>query len=146
MRACTFFGHHMISENIKPKLLSVITELIEKNDVHLFYVGNHGSFDSAVFQVLKQLAQTHDIKYYVILAYMPDHRGDHHFYPNIETLLPNGIEAVPKRYAILYRNKWMVNNSDFVVTYVRHDQGSGAARFKRLAERKNKVVIELSEV
>ena len=61
-----------------------------------------------------------------------------------DTILPEGIETVIKRFAINYRNKWMIEQSDFVVTYVVHDGGSGAAQFKKLAERKGKTVIELS--
>ena len=39
-----------------------------------------------------------------------------------------------KRFAIDYRNRWMIDRSDYVVTYVVHDLGSGAAKYKRLAE------------
>jgi hypothetical protein len=61
-----------------------------------------------------------------------------------DTLLPEGIETAPKRFAITYRNKWMIEQSDFVVTYVVHDAASGAAQFKKLAERRGKTVMELS--
>ena len=37
----------------------------------------------------------------------------------------------------------MIEQSDFVITYVVHDGGSGAAQFKKLAERKGKKVVEL---
>ena len=40
------------------------------------------------------------------------------------------------------RNAWMINESDFVVTYVRYSTG-GAAHFKELAEKKGKIVINL---
>ena len=52
-------------------------------------------------------------------------------------------ETVPKRFAIFYRNKWMIERSDYVVTYVTHQIGSGAAQFKELAEKQGKIVIEL---
>ena len=58
------------------------------------------------------------------------------------TLLPEGIESVPPRFAIEYRNKWMIDHSDIVVTYVRRSFG-GAAKFKKLAQKKKKTVIEL---
>ena len=50
---------------------------------------------------------------------------------------------VPPRFAIDYRNKWMIDHSD-VITYVRRSFG-GAAKSKTLAAKKNKTVIELSE-
>ncbi len=49
---------------------------------------------------------------------------------------------MPFRFGIEYRNKWMIENSDYVVTYVRRSFG-GAAKFKALAERKKKNVINI---
>ena len=63
----------------------------------------------------------------------------------MDTILPDGLEDVPPKYAILKRNKWMLNNADYVVTYVTRIYG-GAADFKRLAEKKDKKVIEISEL
>ena len=60
------------------------------------------------------------------------------------TILPEGIETVIKRFAIDYRNRWMIEHTDFVVTYVIHNLGSGAAKYKRMAERKGRTIIEVS--
>ena len=40
----------------------------------------------------------------------------------------------------------MIDRSDYVVTYVVHDLGSGAAKYKRLAERKGKTIIGVSRI
>ena len=48
------------------------------------------------------------------------------------------------RFAISYRNKWMIKRADIVVTYVTHGFG-GAVKFKEIAEKQGKMVIELSE-
>ena len=58
------------------------------------------------------------------------------------TLLPEGIESVPPRFAIEYRNKWMIDHSDIVVTYA-HRAFGGAAKFKEVATHKNKTLFEL---
>lgn len=50
------------------------------------------------------------------------------------------IESVPPRYAIVHRNRWMVDNSDLVIAYVTHGWG-GAASTLKYAERKKKRVI-----
>ena len=141
--ACTFFGHHYYSEQIEPALRSVLIDLIEKNKIKTFYAGNQGKFDSLVHRTLFDLSREFAISFYVVLAYMPEKRNSCFDDSHIETVLPDGIEKIPKRYAIDFRNKWMIINSDYVVTYVRHDLGSGAARFKRLAEKKNKTIIEI---
>ena len=58
------------------------------------------------------------------------------------TVFPEGLESVPPRYAIDRRNRWMLDRSDYVVTYVRNPYG-GAAKYKELAIKKHKTVIEL---
>jgi hypothetical protein len=108
----------------------------------VFYVGNNGNFDTMVRRQLKDLSHTYPITYSVVLAYLPTEKNKYDDLTN--TIYPEGIESVPKRFAISYRNKWMIQQSDIVVTYVTYTYG-GAWQFKALAERQGKMVIELSE-
>ena len=108
----------------------------------MFYVGNNGNFDSIVRRQLEDLSRTYPITYGVVLAYLPTKKSEYEDYTN--TILPEGIETAPKRFAISYRNKWMIQQSDVVVTYVTHSFG-GAAQFKEMAERQGKTIIELSK-
>ena len=137
---CTFFGHKDTPKEIEPTLRSTLIDLIEKN-VTVFYVGNNGNFDTMVRRQLEDLSQIYPINYSVVLAYLPTEKNK---YDNLtNTIYPEGLETVPKRFAISWRNKWMIQQSDIVVTHVTHNFG-GAAQFKTLAERKEKLVIELS--
>ncbi len=137
-----FFGHKDTPKEIEPTLRTTLVDLIENHGANVFYVGNNGSFDTMVRRQLENLSQTYPITYSVVLAYLPGKKSEHDNLTN--TILPEGIEAVPRRFAISWRNKWMVEQSDVVVTYVTHSFG-GAAQFKALAERQRKTVIELSE-
>ena len=138
----TFFGHKDTPKEIEPTLRTTLVDLIENHDATKFYVGNNGIFDTMVRHQLEELSHTYSITYNVVLAYLPTKKNEYDNFTN--TLLPEGIETAPKRFAISYRNKWMVEQSDVVVTYVTHSFG-GAAEFKELAERQGKMVIELSE-
>ena len=60
------------------------------------------------------------------------------------TSFPEGLEAVPPRWAISRRNEWMLKQSDYMVTYITHDWG-GAARFAARAVRQGKQVINVAE-
>ena len=138
---CTFFGHRNTPATVKPCLRQVIIDLIEQRGVTHFYVGNQGNFDAMARSLLAELAQTYPIHYDVVLAYLPKEND-----PSLDeshTLLPDGFESVPPRFAIDHRNRWMIDHSDIVVTYVRSP--GGAAKFKELAERKGKTVVEISE-
>lgn len=138
----TFFGHKDTPKEIEPTLRTTLVDLIENHGATEFYVGNNGNFDTMVRRQLENLSQTYPITYNIVLAYIPTKKSEYDSFTN--TLLPEGIETIPKRFAISYRNKWMVEQSDVVVTYVTHSFG-GAAQFKAMAERQGKTVIELSE-
>ena len=140
MPACTFFGHHDCPASIKPKLREVLTDLIENHSVDVFYVGNNGAFDRIVRSVLRELAREYEhIRYAVVLERMPQKQDGEDY---SDTVLPEGIEKVYPRFAISWRNKWMLRQSDYVVTYVTHSWG-GAAQFAQMAERQKRTVIRL---
>ena len=139
---CTFFGHKDTPKEIKPTLRSTLINLIENKNVTVFYVGNNGNFDAMVRHQLEDLSHAYPITYNVVLAYLPTKKREYDDYTN--TILPEGIETAPKRFAISWRNKWMIEQADIVVTYVTHSFG-GAAQFKELAERQGKTLIELIE-
>lgn len=138
---CTFFGHSDTPETIKLMLKATITELMEKENVTDFYVGNHGNFDRMAISILSELAKTWNIRFYVVLAYQPTEKDADYL---AHTVLPDDIETVPPRFTINYRNKYMIENADIVITYVKHSWG-GAAKFKLMAEKKHKRIIELGE-
>lgn len=138
---CTFFGHKNSPQTIKLLIREAIIELIEKNNTNTFYVGHNGSFDSMVKSVLAELSETYPIKYYVVLAYLPDNSSDNDYE---HSLFPEGIENAPKRFSISYRNKWMIDKSDYVIAYITHHQG-GAAQFVDKAEKQGKNVINLAD-
>lgn len=138
----TFFGHKDTPKEIEPTLQATLIDLIENYGATEFYVGNNGNFDTMVRRQLENLFQTYPITYSVVLAYLPTKKNEYEDHSN--TILPEGIETVPKRFAISYRNKWMIKQADVVVTYVTHSFG-GAWQFKSLAQRQGKMIIELSE-
>ena len=135
---CTFFGHRDTPKEIEPSLRLALIDLIENKNADVFYVGNHGNFDAMVRRQLENLSKTYPIKYYVVLAYMPSKNDA----PDEHSILPEGIETVPRRFAINHRNKWMLTKSDIVITYVTRPVG-GAWEFKQLAEKANKIVIAI---
>lgn len=123
MSACTFFGHRDCPSSIKSKLRKVLIDLIESHAVDMFYVGQQGSFDSMVRSVLKELVSLYPhINYAVVLERIPPKRDEFDTRDYTDTMLPEGIETVHPRFAISWRNKWMIKQSDYVVTYTSLDQ------------------------
>ena len=111
----------------------------------MFYVGNQGAFDSIVRSILRELAEQYaNITYAVVLAYLPPERKDDltQYLDYTDTMYPEGIETVPRRFAINWRNRWMLKQADYVVTYITHSWG-GAAKFAEKAARSCKQIINL---
>ncbi len=144
MKICTFFGHRDCPNSIKTKLQDVLEDLIIHHHVNTFYVGNQGQFDTLVYCTLQGLKKTYShIRVAVVLAYMPGKKTEDDHYD--DTILPDGIESTPPRYAISYRNDWMLKQADYVVTYITHSFG-GAAQYAGKAIRQKKPVINLADV
>src|SRR5699024_6278501 len=141
-KACTFFGHRDSPGTIKPKIRAAVIDLIENHGVTMFYVGNQGNFDRLVRSVLKEVTTAYpEVGYAVVLAYMPSTKKRADDFS--DTLLPDGIEKVPKRFAIPWRNKWMIEHADYVVTYVTRHCG-GASRFADYAGKNEKKLQPLA--
>ena len=143
MKSCTFFGHRDCPETIKPKIHTAVVDLIENHGVTMFYVGNQGNFDRMVRSVLKEVTTAYpQVGYAVVLAYMPSAKATALPEDFSDTILPEGIEEIPKRYTIPWRNKWMIEHADFVVTYVLKPSG-GAAKFSLLSKKRGKKIYPL---
>ena len=140
-KSCCFFGHSEVTHNIRPKLTALIEKLITEENVTEFYVGNQGQFDSMAYSVLKELKGKYPhIRYTVVLAYMPDEHIKELY--GEETLFPDGMETVPKRFAISKRNDWMIQQSGFAVCYV-HKITGGAAKFREKCVKKGLRVTDV---
>lgn len=84
---------------------AVVVELIEQHGVDRFFVGRQGAFDAMAHSVLQELAEVHPhISYAVVLERLPEPR-DKAVWDFSDTIFPEGLEAVPSRFAISRRNE-----------------------------------------
>ena len=140
----TFFGHADTPDEVKPLLEATIREMIEQGGATMFYVGDKGKFDNMARKTLRKLTQEYPhVRYGVVMAYMPGKKPEFDYEDRSDTIFPEGLERAHPRYAIASRNRWMVENSDVVVAYVSRQFG-GAARFKEMAEKKGKLIVNLA--
>ena len=139
MAACTFFGHRDCPSSIKEKLHEEIERLICHHGVDTFYIGTQGSFDRMAYAALVDLRKQYQhMKIYRVLAYMPKLSDA----DTADTIVPEGIETAHPRYAIVSRNNWMIDHSDYVIAYIRHTFG-GAYQAVERAKKKGKILIQI---
>ena len=140
-KTCCFFGHREVTHNIRDKLTSIIEKLITENGVTEFYVGHQEQFDTMVYSILKELGEKYpQIRYTVVLAYLPDERIKELY--GEDTIFPDSLETVPKKFAISKRNDWMIQHSNFAVCYVYKITG-GAAKFREKAGKRGLQIIDV---
>ncbi|MBQ7324234.1 MAG: hypothetical protein IJW98_00670 [Clostridia bacterium] len=138
----TFFGHSDAPSSVETKLTTILIDLIENKGATTFYVGNNGNFDRIVQNTLRTLkSQYSQIDALVVLAYLPGKYT--HAETPLDTIYPEGLENVPKRFAICKRNEWMIKQCDLVITFVNRDFG-GAAQYTKNAEKRGKTILNLA--
>ena len=142
-KICSFFGHRDTSETISENLYQTVVKVINDDNISAFYVGNNGAFDSlARRSVTRAKADFPHIKIYLVFAYLPTIKDTFLEEKYDGTVYPEGLESVPKRFAISHRNKWIVTQSDVVIGYARTSYG-GAYDALHYAENQKKKVINL---
>ena len=146
-KICTFAGHAEIEINeknlIKSRLKNEIVNLIENQGVTAFYNGGKGQFDLLCAECINELRNDYPfIKSYLILAYIPGKRSQFgiDFYKRFDDIIYPEIEKTPLKFAVIKRNKWVINKSDFLLAYVNHNWG-GAYKTLEYAKRKKHIQI-----
>ncbi len=141
----TFCGHRDFVETAEAEnQLTIFLEKYARENVRLVcYNGGYGNFDYFAAKCVQRMQEQYsNIRNCLVLPYI-----DQPFLERIEifknhfdeTIYPL-LESVPRKYAIIRRNEWMVDSADIVIAYVTYSWG-GAARTLEYAKRKNKNII-----
>ena len=142
----TFCGHSncLFSDEEKEKLKQLLIKEIRKNPTCKFYLGGYGDFDSLCLRILRELKTDFpDIELLFITPYLDSNYSKlqlaKYYYDDV--IFPP-IENVPRKFAILKRNEWMVDSADLVIAYVKYSWG-GAAKTLEYAKRRKKLIINI---
>ncbi len=143
----TFCGHSncLFSDEEKEKLKQLLIKEIRKNPTCKFYLGGYGDFDSLCLRTLRELKTYFpNIELLFITPYLDKNYSKlelaKYYYDDI--IFPP-IENVPRKFAILKRNEWMVESADLVIAYVKYSWG-GAAKTLKYAKRKKVPIIYIA--
>lgn len=121
MKSCFFIGHREAPESIAPLLAEVIERHISEMGITEFVVGNYGAFDRMAAHQLALAKEKHsEINIMLLTPYHPAERKIYLPKGFEICFYPPGLECVPKRLAILRANKYMIEHSDHLITFVWH--------------------------
>lgn len=146
-RTCFFIGHRDAPEDLLPLLAEAVERHVSEYGVTEFVVGHYGRFDAMAASAVKAAKQQFpEIILVLLLPYYP--------YPNITdeydvTFYPPGMEGIPKPFAIVRANEYMIRNSDYLICYNRGQIGKTRdfVEYARNREREGQIHIEnLAEI
>ena len=144
MKTCCFFGHRDTGIEIRPALYAEIVKHITQYGVGVFYVGGYGNFDDMSVDILRELKEKYPyIEIIGVLAYLPGKKEEYKTKLYDNTVFPEGLEFVPRKYAISHRNRLIIQQSDYLISCVRTEYG-GAYEALRYAKRNKKQTINLA--
>ena len=137
----TFCGHGKINYNKKTEdELKFWVEKMIKSGADEFLLGGYGNFDSMAAKVVRELKEKYPyIRLTLVVPYI-DRKYNKELYD--ESIYPE-LENVPKRFAIIKRNEYMVDMSDIVIAYIDCDFG-GAVKTLKYARKIGKQIIRLN--
>ena len=144
-----FCGHSRFSkkEEYEQKILNFLEEKVG-NGFADFYLGGYGEFDNFAYECCKKYKETHrNVSLIFITPYITvEYQKNHLQYGKMvydEIIYPE-IEDKPLRFAISYRNQWMVEKADYVICGIDREWG-GAYKTYQYAKRKNKYIYNITD-
>ena len=115
MSACFFIGHRNAPETLRPLLDAVVERHIAEYGVNDFVVGHYGRFDYMAAGAVRKAKERHpDVTLTLLLPYYP---FDHDTSDYDRTYYPEGMETVPKPFAIVRANEYMIKTCEYLICY-----------------------------
>ena len=145
----TFCGHSSFLRDQKheEKILNILADRVGEVNAD-FYLGGYGNFDNFAYECCKKYQKSHPkvsiifITPYITLEYQKNHLKEQE--KMFDAIIYPEIEKIPKRFAIVYRNRWMIDQADLIIAGVNHSFG-GAYKAFLYAKAKKKEIINLFE-
>lgn len=142
-KTCFFIGSRHSSGDIREQLVEAIEKHIVEYGVTTFTVGRYGNFDSMVQCTLIETKKLHsEIEIYLLLPYALTQKAET---PQgfDGTLYPNGLEKVPFRLAIVQANRYMVQNSDYLIAHPGIGNSRNIVEYAQRREKRGLIKVTL---
>lgn len=145
----TFCGHSNFTkdETLQSRIVAYLSRIVKNSEV-IFYLGNYGAFDFLAETCCLEIKKDYPtVKVIFVTTYQNDiYLKSKTRYHNFDEIIYPEIEQVPKRYAIVSRNKYMIDSADIVITYVNTHIASNSYKMLKYAKSKNKTVVNFAEI
>lgn len=146
MKSCFFIGHRETSSELLPILRQTVEQHICEYSVTEFIVGGYGGFDHLAAKAVISLKQQYpQITLSLLIPYHPAERPIETPPGFDNTYYPPGMEKVPRKLAIVWANRYMVNHVDYLIAYAWHPASNARdlVEYARKLETKGQIAVTL---
>ena len=145
---CCFFGHRNIFESVDSSVYEKICNLIETQNISTFIVGDYGDFDKVTAAMVRKAKKKYNnVKLILVRPYFSNELNTNKDYYAMlydDIIIPDELSDVHFKNAIRKRNEWMIDNSQYVIFYVRRNYG-GAYTALRYAQNRSKNFCNIAD-
>ena len=140
----TFCGHRSFvgSEEYEKKILALLEKTVGDNPADMF-LGGYGGFDSFAYEVCKKYKASHpSVSLIFVTPYITEQYQKNHleFIKNMyDSIIYPEIENKPKRFAVFYRNRYMVEKADIVIACVSNTWGGAYTTYKYAVSKQKRI-------
>lgn len=141
---CFFIGHRDAESRLMSQIEDAVNRHITEYGVTEFVVGQYGAFDRmaarAVIDAKKIFPQ---ISLSILLPYHPFERKVYAPEGFDGTFYPPGMETVPRRYAIIRANQYMIKHCNYLIAYAWQPVGNSKKFLEYAKQQQNIIITEL---
>lgn len=144
-KTCAFFGndYQWSRSDIRKKVKEQILKLIDEEDVDTFIVGVKGAYENDAYDaVLDVRKERPNIQ--IVLVVSSIREANEGTRPCNDVVLPDKAAIGYKRWCIVHRNNWIIENTDFIIAYNRFE--GRAFEVCKKAKNRGVQVIELADM
>lgn len=144
MSTCFLIGSHLSPDALAPLLDEAIERHIAEYGVTEFVVGRYGRFDQLAAEALRRAKERHPgIRLRLLIPYHPAQRPVDVPPGFDDTYYPEGLETVPKRYAIVHADRALVRASQYLIASPGLGQSRELTQYALRRERQGKIQVTL---
>lgn len=144
-KRCFFIGHRDVFHEVYPLLYDAVETHIIKYNITEFIVGHYGQFDHLAAKAVLLAKQQHPhVTLTMLLPYHPAERIINLPEGYNGTLYPEGMEKVPRKFAIVKANQYMIEHTDYIIAYAWHT-ASNTSNVLQHARSRNIPICNLAE-
>jgi len=147
MKSCFFLGHREAPQKIAEYLEDAVERHITEYKVREFIVGGYGAFDAiAAGRLVKMKSRYPEIRLLYLTPYHPAERKPA-FPEGFEACYyPEGMEKVPKPYAIARANRHTIGRCSHLIAFVWHPGSNARELYEYARSREKRGLIRIENL